>query len=213
MVEYALNAAGDEFHVGPVFIVDRSVVADPYHVGFAYRGLVGCKAQHYSVEARAYEFGEAWLEQRRLATCKPGDQPGIVIDADGQNTGGSRAGSRHRAEMPEAKDYDFHVHCSKIHSLAARQSLVFSTPSRIVRCGFQPSERMRVVSRKMNGLSPIQPRTPPEYSSAGFTPRWPVIQPIEPLTSVYSSLPRLNTFTLSCAPSIATSIASMQSCT
>ena len=32
---------------------------------------------------------------------------------------------------------------------------------RMVRRGRQPSARMRVVSRKMNGLSPIQPRSPP----------------------------------------------------
>jgi hypothetical protein len=42
-----------------------------------------------------------------------------------------------------------------------RYSTVFSTPWRIVSFGFQPSERIFLVSRKMKGLSPIHPRSPP----------------------------------------------------
>jgi hypothetical protein len=43
-------------------------------------------------------------------------------------------------------------------------------PCSIVSLGFQPVARILAVSRKMKGLSPIQPRLPPVYSSLGFRP-------------------------------------------
>ena len=73
-----------------------------------------------------------------------------------------RAGGGHRAEMPQAEDRELHGRCSNTQRFAASQSTVRTTPSRMVSFGFQPSARMRCVSRKMNGLSPIQPRSPPE---------------------------------------------------
>ena len=49
--------------------------------------------------------------------------------------------------------------------------------------GVQPSARILAVSRKMNGLSPIHPRSPPEYSRAGDRPRCPVIHLMESFSS------------------------------
>src|SRR5438876_2061946 len=80
---------------------------------------------------------------------------------------------------------------SNSHAFARRYSTVFSTPWRMVSFGFQPSERTFFVSRKMNGLSPIQPRSPPVYLRSGLTPSLWLIQPIESFTSQYSSVPRL----------------------
>ena len=70
-----------------------------------------------------------------------------------------------------------------------------TTPSRIVSVGRQPSARIRAQSRKMNGLSPTQPRSPPVYVRCGVTPSASQIQPIESLTSQYSSVPRLKMLT------------------
>ena len=40
----------------------------------------------------------------------------------------------------------------------------------MLRRGCQPSFRIREISRKIQGLSPTQPRGPPAYSSRGVTP-------------------------------------------
>ena len=51
--------------------------------------------------------------------------------------------------------------------------------------GVQPRLRILVVSRKMNGESPTQPRSPPLYERRGEMPRCSVIQPTESFTSQY----------------------------
>src|SRR5262249_44523639 len=79
--------------------------------------------------------------------------------------------------------------CPYTQRLAGRNSAVRTTLCSIVGRGFQPRERIFFVSRKMNGLSPIQPRSPPLYTSRGRSPRCPVIQRIESFTSQYSSVP------------------------
>ena len=53
------------------------------------------------------------------------------------------------------------------HGLFRRNSRVRITASRIVSRGFQPRDRILVVSRKMNGLSPTQPRHPPCTGAPG----------------------------------------------
>ena len=54
-----------------------------------------------------------------------------------------------------------HRRLSSTHGFARRNSSVRMMPCSMVSSGFQPSERMRAQSRKMNGLSPTQPRSPP----------------------------------------------------
>ena len=54
--------------------------------------------------------------------------------------------------------------------LACRYASVFKMPSRIVSVGVQPNDRIFVQSSRMNGLSPIQPRSPPEYVCSGVMP-------------------------------------------
>ena len=70
------------------------------------------------------------------------------------------AGSRHAAKVPQAKDGDSH-RLSRIHALACSHCKVRRMLWRIVNVGFQPVAWIFFVSRKMNGLSPIQPRSPP----------------------------------------------------
>src|ERR1700736_4372795 len=77
------------------------------------------------------------------------------------------------------------------HWCSISHSKVRITESRMVNVGFQPVSRILFVSRKMNGLSPIQPLLPPVNSSLGSTPRRPQIQEIESLTEQYSFVPRL----------------------
>src|SRR5579862_6423443 len=72
---------------------------------------------------------------------------------------------------------------TKTQGLCSRKRTVVSTPSRIDSFGAQPNARIFLQSRKMNGLSPIQPRSPPVYSRRGLTPIAAQIQPIESLTS------------------------------
>ena len=76
-----------------------------------------------------------------------------------------------------------------------RNPIVFSTLCLMVREAFQPSPRMRAVSRKMNGLSPIQPREPPPKLIFGLSPMRSQIQDAESRTTQYSSVPRLKIFT------------------
>ena len=57
---------------------------------------------------------------------------------------------------------------SKTQRFARSQSTVRTMPSRMVSFGRQPVARILAVSRKMNGLSPIQPRSPPVNRSSGF---------------------------------------------
>src|SRR5258708_16179589 len=77
--------------------------------------------------------------------------------------------SRHHGRIKEgrrkpAKDLFntiFAQRSSRSQVFACRYSRVAMTPSRIERRGSQPIARILAVSRKMNGLSPIQPRSPP----------------------------------------------------
>ena len=61
--------------------------------------------------------------------------------------------------------------------------MVLETPSCMVNFGFHPRARIFLVSSKMNGLSPIHPRSPPVYSNSGCKPNVSPIHPIELLTS------------------------------
>src|SRR5215472_1348853 len=50
---------------------------------------------------------------------------------------------------------------SSTHGLLRRNSSVRTMPCSMVNSGFHPNDRMRAQSRKMNGLSPTHPRSPP----------------------------------------------------
>ena len=107
------------------------------------------------------QFSKPRLVEWRLALRQSRDPLRIEVHRNRRDPGRSRAGGGHRAEMPQAEDRELHVGCSKTQRFCASQSTVRNTPSRIVSFGFQPSARMRRVSRRMNGLSPIHPRSPP----------------------------------------------------
>src|SRR5260221_12247122 len=102
--------------------------------------------------------------------------------------------------MPETLNDDFHW-SRRFDSLIHRRErthwfLDNHWRVRIIDCSmvsvvFQPVARIFLVSRKMKGLSPTQPRLPPEYSKRGLTSRWAEMKRIELLTSTYSSVPRL----------------------
>src|SRR3984893_12486475 len=94
----------------------------------------------------------------------------------------STAGRGHTAEMPEPQNNDFHARFSKTQGFARNQSKVFKTAASIVSSFCQPVSRIFFVSRKINGLSPTQPFSPPVNSSSGSKPRRPHIQEIESRT-------------------------------
>ena len=154
--------ADHRIDVGPVIIVNGSVVTDPEHFGVRDRRGIGCERQPPRLKSVLDEFGKPRLEQRRLAVIEPGNHLRIAIDADGIDPGFRHAGSRNAAEMPETGDRDFHLTRSITQRFRVSQSTVRMMPSRMVSFGFQPSAAMRAVSRKMNLLSPTQPREPPE---------------------------------------------------
>ena len=64
-------------------------------------------------------------------------------------------------------------------------------PCSIVSWAFQPVDWIFFVSRKMKGLSPIQPLLPPVYSSLGVSPRALQMAAMLSLTCTYSGVPRL----------------------
>src|SRR3981081_3208598 len=74
---------------------------------------------------------------------------------------------------------------SNTHLLLASQATVFSTACRIANFDPHPVFRTLVVSKKMNGLSPIHPFSPPVNSRVGFTLSRSQIQEIEFLTVQY----------------------------
>src|SRR5712675_342803 len=87
-----------------------------------------------------------------------------------------------RTQMPQTCNANLH-RADSTHGLDCKYSTVLTTPWRIVNFGRHPSARILAVSRKMNGLSPLQPRSPPEYSSAGCTFNALQIHSIDSLTS------------------------------
>ncbi len=96
----------------------------------------------------------------------PTDNPLIVVSSKSSPTTSIASRQRHTrrnhgAEVPETLDTNVHRLESNTHSLVCRNSTVLSIPSRMLSFGFQPKDRTFAVSRKMNGLSPIQPRSPP----------------------------------------------------
>src|SRR5215467_8420666 len=81
---------------------------------------------------------------------------------------GGQIGAASAEGDPQRAAYDDHVpdssngsRRSSSQSLSRRNASVRRTPCSMLSCGCHPSARIRVVSRKMNGLSPTQPRSPP----------------------------------------------------
>ena len=82
---------------------------------------------------------------------EPGERRGLSPPSSRRDKpGGSQSG----AQAAALRD-------SSTHGLACKYVSVRSTASRMLSFGRQPRARTRAVSRKMNGLSPIQPRSPP----------------------------------------------------
>src|SRR6185503_519552 len=75
--------------------------------------------------------------------------------------------------------------------LASRKDSVSTMLSSMLLVGAQPSARSRVVSRRIRGESPTQPRSPPAWTIRGFTPRVRVITAMLWSTSIQSWCPRL----------------------
>src|SRR5262249_15905679 len=150
------------------------------------------------------------LEDRRRAGGETVHDRRVEVEAGDVVSARGEAGGDDAAKVPQPE----HAYVqSSTPEFSVRKSTVRTAPSRIDRLGAPPSDRTRAVSRKMNGLSPIHPRSPPAYERSGATPSRSLIQPIESSTSQYSSVPRLKMFTRSSALSIAVKIASMQSWT
>src|ERR1700736_4785245 len=122
---------------------------------------------------------ETRLKQWRLSGTEFGRRLRCLRQAHRRDPARCQARTRHRPEMPQAVNANLHDRASTTHGLAIKYSNVLITPLWIDNLGDQPSARIRLQSRKMNGLSPIQPRSPPVYSSLGFSCRRLQIQPID----------------------------------
>ncbi len=144
-----------------VVLIHGRVVANPHNIGRSGSRNVGAEGEGARGETGLDQLRKARLVKRRLSLRQSGDPLLIEIDRNRGNPSRGGAGGGHRTEMPQAEDRELHGCCSKTQRFWASQSTVRSTPSRMVSFGFQPSARMRRVSSRMNGLSPIHPRSPP----------------------------------------------------
>lgn len=107
------------------------------------------------------ELGEARLEQGRRSFAEVLYYGDIRVDRHHLVACFRHACSRHASKMPQPEDGNSHFRRSSSHLFWVNHSSVCRTLSLIVYRGFQPSARTRAVSRKMKGLSPTQPRSPP----------------------------------------------------
>src|SRR4051794_34532936 len=116
----------------------------------------------YSREVRARIFHEGESALRTMAEPEFRGNVPAALGARGLRR--ARADRAHRAH-----DQRVAHRFTNTQGLRSRKSTVARIPSRMLSFGCQPSARIRLQSRKINGLSPIQPRSPPVYSSAGAT--------------------------------------------
>ena len=159
-----LELRAHEGHVGPVLLVHGGVEGHPQQLGPGQRGrglLHGGEPQPSGPQPGLQQLVEAGLEQRRAALAQPLQHRPLAVEAGHVVAGLGQAGGGHAAQVPQAVDDDPHVRLSSTQGLARSQSRVRSTPWRMVSLGRQPRARARAASRKMKGLSPIQPRSPP----------------------------------------------------
>src|SRR5450631_4313888 len=166
--------------IGDVVVIDRRIEIDPEQI----RRRHGCSnivgdAERATPQAPRQQSVKAGLKQRRLPSVQLSCSLRRLRKANRRNPARCETRSRDRAEMPKTVDANLHVRASITQGLAIRYSSVFITPFWIDSFGVQPSARIRLQSRKINGLSPIQPRSPPVYSSLGFSCRRSQIQPID----------------------------------
>src|SRR5260221_7310729 len=194
MGQASLEPGQDKIHVGAVLFIHRRIKANPEQIGFRADSLeVIGKGQSAFAKARLDEFFQARFADRRLALAEFVDQFGIDIESLDFKAFRATSGGD-TAEVPESQDRRSHFF-SSIHGLFCNHCNVRIMLSRMVIFGFQPVAWIFFVSKKMKGLSPIHPRSPPLNSSRGFKPRCPQIHPIESVTWKYSFVPRLYTST------------------
>src|ERR1700735_3047825 len=119
----------------------------------------------------------------------------------------------HTSKVPQAVNTDTQVQgrLSSSDGFDCKYRKVRTIPCWMLSFAVQPAARILEQSRKMKGLSPIQPRFPPEYLICGSKPSSCEIHPMELFTEQYSSVPRLKMFTLAEAFSMANKMASTQS--
>src|SRR5260221_6507678 len=109
------------------------------------------------------------LEDRRLPFFKLGQLLRIGIIGGGREMLG-HASRCNASQMPQALNANTHLYRASVSQGWVRKyRSVRTTPSLMLKLGDHPSSLIRCVSKKMKGLSPIHPRSPPENSNFGFT--------------------------------------------
>src|SRR3977135_4539047 len=151
--------------IGEVVVIDRRIEIDPEQIGRRHgcSNIIG-KAERATLQALRQQSIEAGLEQRRLAGVELGRRRRCLRKTNRRNAARREARSRHRAKVPQAVDANRHVRASTTQGLERKNPGGWTPPSWSDRCGSQPSARIRLQSKKINELSPIQPRSPPVYS-------------------------------------------------
>jgi len=133
------------------------------------------------------EFVQPRLEKRSLAGIQSGNVRLVEVESDDLEMPRTARGSD-AAEMPEAEDGDIHrrwsTHWFLLEPLERADDGLLDGER-----GFPAGGADFLVSRKMNGLSPIQPLLPPLYSRRGFNFSAPQMKRMESLTCTYSSAP------------------------
>ena len=95
----------DPRDVGHVVLVDGRVVGKPNHVRTGEPSL-GVGREPRAVLPQ--QFGEPWLEHRRLASLQHLDDPLVRVEADDVVTLRGETDRGHGAEMTQSEDTDTH---------------------------------------------------------------------------------------------------------
>ena len=151
-----------EFHIGLVVIVHRCIVRNPddqspLHCGRKVRG----ERELPPGQTLPDQFLEPRLENGGNPLLETIDGFLVEIDACDIVAGFREARRGDRTQVPKTEHAYVHSRTSSTHGFPLRYSSVRRIPSRIVSFGIQPNSRILRQSRKMKGLSPIHPRSPP----------------------------------------------------